>query len=398
MTRKPPFWLLGLISISGTIGMHMFLPALPDAARDLATGAGQMQMTISVYIVGLALGQLIYGPLSDARGRRRVLMAGLTLYVLGSAVAALAPSISVLLFARLLQSLGGCAGVAIGRAIVRDTSEASSMVRSMAMLNLMVTFSPVLAPMVGGTVTASFGWRANFFVLGLLGAVTLCLVCMLLKETARPTGKFEITGALRDYRELLTCRHYLGFAVGGGVFTTSLFAFLTVAPFIFTQQLKQPVQTAGVYSGLVLLGAAAGNGLTSWLIQRVSSERLLRAGAVLSLLSATAFLTLVLMRSLSVPGMVGVILLFTFGMGVTNPVAMGKVMVVNPRLIGSAAGLYGFIQMTAGAITTSLTALGKEPAFAAAVVMLGGIMFAIMCFEMGFRSKRSASRSRVPTG
>lgn len=375
-----------MIAISGTIGMHMFLPALPDAARDLATGSGHMQMTISVYIVGLAIGQLIYGPLSDAWGRRPVLMAGLVVYVVGSVVAALSPNVFVLLGARVVQSLGGCAGIAIGRAIVRDTSTDEGTARSMGMLAMMMTFSPVLAPMVGGAVTAAWGWRANFLVLGLLGAVTLGLVVLLLRETARPTGRFEIAGALRDYRELLSNRHYVSFALGGGFLTTSMFAFLTAAPFIFTHDLKQSVQVAGVYSGMVLLGAAAGNGLSGFLSRRVRSERMLRTGVVLALLSGLVFLLMVLMHRLNVSGLVSVVLVFSFGLGIANPAAMGRAMAVDPRLYGSAAGLYGCLQMSAGATTTSLTALGAEPALAAAVVMLSVIAFVGVCFEVGLRN------------
>ncbi|MEY4138264.1 MAG: hypothetical protein RLZZ371_446 [Pseudomonadota bacterium] len=303
--RKPPIWLVALIAISGTIGMHMFLPALPYAARDLATGSGQMQMTISVYIVGLAIGQLIYGPLSDALGRRPVLMAGLALYVLASIAAALAPNVTVLLCVRVLQSLGGCAGVAIARAILRDTNTAEGTARSMGMLAMLMTFSPVLAPMVGGGVTAAFGWRGNFMALGLLGAITLGLVFIRLEETARPSGRFEMAAALRDYRELLCTRHYVSFAVGGGFLTTSMFAFLTAAPFILTQELKQSVQLAGIYSGLVLVGAAIGNGVGSFLSRRVRSERLLRGGLMLSLLASAVFLVLVLTHSLSLTALIG---------------------------------------------------------------------------------------------
>ena len=125
----PPMWLLVLITISGTMAMHMFVPALPDAARALGTTAGQMQMAVSIYIIGLAAGQLGYGPLSDALGRRPMLITGLALYALGSVAAAVAPNLGTLLAARLLQALGGCAGLALGRAIVRVTTQAEAAIR-----------------------------------------------------------------------------------------------------------------------------------------------------------------------------------------------------------------------------------------------------------------------------
>src|SRR5206468_1930764 len=118
----PPLWLLVLITVSGTLAMHMFVPALPDAATSLGTTTGQMQMSVSIYIIGLAAGQLFYGPLSDALGRRPMLIAGLVLYTVGGAAAIFAPGLPTLLAARLVQALGGCAGLALGRAIVRDTT------------------------------------------------------------------------------------------------------------------------------------------------------------------------------------------------------------------------------------------------------------------------------------
>ena len=131
----PPLWLLVIITVSGTMGMHMFVPALPQAAQGLAASAGQMQMAISIYIIGLAVGQLVYGPVSDAFGRRPLLMVGLSLYAVGGVAAALAPGLRTLLIARLLQALGGCAGLALGRAIVRDTTRADTAVRQLALLN-----------------------------------------------------------------------------------------------------------------------------------------------------------------------------------------------------------------------------------------------------------------------
>ena len=141
-----PLWLLTLITFSGTLAMHIFVPALPEAARDLGASIGGMQMTVSVYIFGLAVGQLAYGPLSDRFGRRPVLMAGLVLYALAGLAAAFAPDVHSLIVARLLQALGGCAGLVIGRAIVRDTALPQEAARRLAMMNLMVAIGPGAAP------------------------------------------------------------------------------------------------------------------------------------------------------------------------------------------------------------------------------------------------------------
>ncbi|MFS2055590.1 MFS transporter, partial [Variovorax sp. CT11-76] len=130
-----PLWLLALVTFSGTLAMHIFVPALPIAARSLGAGIGEMQMTVSLYIFGLAVGQLVYGPLADRFGRRPVLLAGLSLYTAAGLAAALAPEVHALITARLFQAMGGCAGLVLGRSIVRDTAEPQEATRRLALMN-----------------------------------------------------------------------------------------------------------------------------------------------------------------------------------------------------------------------------------------------------------------------
>ena len=385
----PPLWLLVLITISGTMAMHMFVPALPDAARGLATGAGEMQMAISIYIIGLAVGQLFYGPLSDALGRRPMLIAGLALYALGSVGAAFAPGLRTLLVARLVQALGGCAGLALGRAIVRDTTRADSAVRQLALLNLMIMIGPGLAPMVGGAVSSHWGWRAIFVVLSAAGVLTLWFTWRLLPETSTPSGRVGVKPLLRDYRELVTSPRFVGFALGGGSATTSVYAFLSAAPFIFVDELHQPVHLVGVYAGMMVLGMAVGNALTSRLARTLSANRLLRIGNTLSLASAIVLLVIVLTGHLTVLNAIGVMLFFTCGCGMTSPAALAKAVSVDKRLIGSAAGLYGFTQMAIGAGCSALAAIGAEPALSAVVVMVVATGFSQFAFTVALRRERA---------
>src|SRR5471032_975798 len=159
MKRQAPLWLLTLITFSGTLAMHIFVPALPEAAQELGATVGEMQLTMSVYIAGLAVGQLAYGPLSDRFGRRPMLIVGLVVYAVTGIAASFAPDVHALIAARLFQALGGCAGLVIGRAIVRDTGTAIEAGRRLALINLMVAIGPGTAPLVGGLLTTFFGWR-----------------------------------------------------------------------------------------------------------------------------------------------------------------------------------------------------------------------------------------------
>ncbi|WP_159710805.1 multidrug effflux MFS transporter [Geminicoccus flavidas] len=387
--RQPPLWLLVLVTFSGTLAMHMFVPALPVAAADLHAGVGAMQMTISLYIVGLAVGQLIYGPLSDCFGRRPTLLAGLALYTAAGLGAALAPGAGSLIAARLLQALGGCAGLALGRAIVRDTAGSEDAVRRLALLNLMTMAGPALAPMIGSTLSTMLGWRSIFLVLVTLGAVNLLSVWRLLPETGRPSGRLSTRSLLQDYRHLLRSPVFLGFAVGGGCTTTAIYAFIAVAPFLFVHELHRPLHEVGIYLGLLMVGMAAGNVLTGRLISRVTMERLIIGASLLVLVSSLAFFAATLLGLLTVPVAVGTMSLLTLGAGMSSPPALTKAISIDPRLTGSAAGLYGFIQMTVGALFTALTASGPDPALAAALVLSLGAVIAQIAFAFAIHRQRA---------
>jgi DHA1 family bicyclomycin/chloramphenicol resistance-like MFS transporter len=210
-----PLWLLVLITFSGTLAMHMFVPALPPAAQDLGASAAAMQGTISLYIVGLAIGQLIYGPLSDCFGRRPVLMVGLVLYTAAGIAAVLASSVQMRVTARFIQALGGCTGLVLGRAMVRDVSAPEDAVRRLAGMNLVVVIGPALAPLAGSVLSSTLGWRSIFLVLIGLGAANILFAWRLLPETGRPTGSISVLGLGRDYQRLLSSPAFLGYAIGG---------------------------------------------------------------------------------------------------------------------------------------------------------------------------------------
>lgn len=389
---SPPLWLLVLVTMSGTLAMHMFVPALPYAAAQLQATVAQMQMTISMYIIGLAVGQLIYGPLSDAVGRRPALIAGLSLYLLGGITAAVTASLPMLVAARLTQALGGCAGLALGRAIVRDTSDSQTVVGRLALLNLMMMIGPGLAPILGSLIAATLGWRAIFGALGGLGLVALLSTWYLLPETGRPTGRFSVRLMLTDYRRLFKSARFVGFALGGGIATTSIYAFIAAAPFIFVTQLHRPLHEVGGYLALMIAGMSVGNALTGRLIRSIPINRLLLGGNTLSVVSAGVLLLLVnLSGELSLAAVLVLIFLFTCGLGVTGPSALSKALSVNTELTGSAAGIYGFLQMTAGAISTTFVSAGSDPAVSAAVVLLVAVVLAQLAFWVSLGQERKVN-------
>jgi DHA1 family bicyclomycin/chloramphenicol resistance-like MFS transporter len=382
-----PLWLLTLITFSGTLAMHIFVPALPEAARALGAGVGEMQMTMSVYIFGLAMGQLAYGPLSDRYGRRPVLVAGLALYTLAGVAASLVGDVHHLIVARLLQALGGCAGMVIGRTMVRDTALPQDAARRLATMNLMVVLGPGLAPLLGGALATAFGWRAIFYVLALLGFLNLLFALWLLPESRAPRSDAKVAGLAHNYRKLLTSRAFLGFAIGGGCATTSMYAFIGVSPFIFAHQLGRPDYEVGIYPAILMAGVWLGSMLATRLIPRLPINRLAVWANLVSVAGALVFLAAVLTHHLTVLLAIGPMFVFGMGAGIASPAALTQAISVNPHVIGSASGLYGFSQMGVGALCTALVGLGGDPALAAAVILAVAGVIGQVAFWIALRQR-----------
>lgn len=400
---KAPLWMLALITLSGTLAMHIFVPALPQAARDLGVSNAAMQLTLSAYVVGLALGQLTHGPISDQYGRRPVLIAGMILYTAAGLAAWLAPTIQMLTAARLLQAFGGCAGMVLGRAIVRDqvagnlkagnlkAGDASAGVdaaRRLSLMNLMVMAGPGLSPLLGTALAEATGWRSIFAALCLLGLGNLLLVWRWLPETVRRETEGRRL-ALGSYRFLLRSRPFLGFVIGGGAATTSVYAFIGAAPFIFVDQLHRPAHEVGLYLTINVLGAWFGSLAASRLVGQVAMRRLMTLANLLSCAAALVFLLFVLAGTLGVVSALASMLVLTFGAGIASPTALAESMAVNPAAAGTASGLYGFSQMAIGAICAALAGVGSDPSLAVGIVLLGAGLLAQAAFWV---ARRPASR------
>jgi len=383
---RVPLWLLALLAFSGTLAMHIFVPALPRAGADLGAGTGAMQMTISVYIFGLAVGQLVYGPLSDRFGRRPVLMGGLVIYLLAGIACGLAPGIHPLIVARLFQALGGCAGLVLARAIVRDTSPPAETARRLALMNLMITVGPGVAPMIGGAMAETLGWRSIFVALCGLGIANMVFTWRLLPETGKP-GAHSVAALARSYGHLLRSPAFLGYAVGGGCATTSMYAFIAAAPFVFVDQLHRPSYEVGIYLAILIGGVWIGSMVASRLIGRVPMGRLLVLANLVSVVAIMILLMAVLAGEFGVALTVAMLFVFTVGVGVAAPAALTQAVSVNPLVIGSASGLYGFTQMAVGALCTALAGIGGNPVLAATLVLTGAGIVAQASFWIAVRRR-----------
>ncbi|MDZ5460061.1 multidrug effflux MFS transporter [Azohydromonas lata] len=383
----PPLWLLVLVTFSGTLAMHMFVPALPLVARELHATTAAAQLSISLYILGLALGQLVYGPLSDRWGRRPTLLAGLSLYTAAAALCLAAPNVHTLLAGRLLQALGGCAGLLLARAIVRDTSDAQQTLQRLATLGLITLIGPGVAPLLGAVVVLHAGWRWVCACFVALGAVALAAVALRLPETRPAVAAQPRRGSLlADARVLLRSRDFVACALGGGCSTTAFYAFVAAAPFIFVERLHRPLHEVGLYLMAPVVGMSLGNFAASRLAPRVAPLGLMRCGATLSLACALALLAALALAQPPAWAVAAVMGVHAAGAGLTSPAVSTRALSVDPRLTGSAAGLYGFTQMAIGALCSALAGLGTDHGVAAALVLVGAGAVAQTAFRLGLRT------------
>lgn len=392
--RVPPLWLLGLITASGTVGMHILIPSLPEMAAELGVSPAATQQSVTLYLIGLSLGQLIYGPLSDRFGRRPVLMAGLALSTLAGATCALAPGLGLLLPARFIQAIGGCSGLVLGRAIVRDMAGPKEAAARLALLNLVLTVSPGIAPVIGGWITTFAGWRAIFALLVAMGLVTILLAFRLLPETrgghvsARPADAPR-PNLLASYRRLLLQPAFLGYSLAGACATSSMYGFFAVSAFVFVDQVHRPAHEVGYYYLVLIFGVSLGSIVINRLARLFSIDALLRFGTLFGAAGAALFLIAAATGHLGVLTVMVPMFIFTIGAGLASPMALTRAVSVDPTAIGAAAGLYGAGQMAVGALCTWLAGFGHNPALAAAVVLTAGGVIGQAALMVAARYTRS---------
>jgi len=389
---SPPILLLVMLMVASQVAITIFLPSLPAIADDLGTSQALAQMTVSAYLGTFALAQLVVGPLSDAVGRRGPLLAGLVLFTLGSAACAFAPDITVLITARVIQAIGGCACIVISRAIVRDTTDGAAATRAMAYLGMALAVAPMVAPLIGGQLEARFGWQSSFLATALLGASALAATVATLRETL-PPGARKLTrpGVLAlSYVRLARMARFMGYSLSTGAMGATFQAFLAGTPVAFLVVMGVTPDAFGYFILSAPAGYIIGNYLSSRLAQRVSRGRMIWIGGMLAIAGTGATVALAL-AGLDTPYTLLIpVFVYSWGSGFVVPNSLaGALTAVEPAAAGSAAALGGFIQMGAGFLSTLIVAGLVQTSFLQlGLLMLGCSVLSWLFFAVMVRREK----------
>ncbi|MFG2571714.1 multidrug effflux MFS transporter [Streptomyces sp. NPDC048481] len=377
---------LGGLTATPPLSMDMYLPALPEVTRTLHAPAATVQLTLTACLAGMALGQLVVGPMSDRWGRRRPLLAGLAVYVVATALCALAPTVETLIAFRLLQGLAGAAGIVIARAVVRDLYDGVAMARFFSNLMLVSGVAPVVAPLIGAQILRTTDWRGVFALLTAIGLLLAALVWFRLPETLPAEGRHAGgTGeALRSMRRLLSDRPFTGYVLTGGFSFAALFAYISASPFVMQEIYGASPQTFGLLFGANSVGlVVAGQINGKILVGRVRLDRVLAGGLATVTLAATALL-LMTTGVFGEPGLAPVaaaLFVLMSAMGVTLPNAQTLALTRVRHSAGSASALLGTSSFLIGAIATPLVGIaGERSAVPMAVVQVAAALVASACF------------------
>ncbi|MEU2059002.1 multidrug effflux MFS transporter [Streptomyces sp. NPDC013455] len=377
---------LGGLTATPPLAMDMYLPALPEVTRSLHAPAATVQLTLTACLLGMALGQLVVGPMSDRWGRRRPLLTGLAVYLLATALCAVAPDVETLVALRLAQGLAGAAGIVIARAVVRDLYDGVAMARFFSTLMLVSGVAPIVAPLIGGQVLRVTDWRGVFVVLTVVGVLLGALVWLRLPETLPPADRHGggVGQALRSMRALLADLPFTGYMLAGGFAFAALFAYISASPFVVQEIYGASPQTFSLLFGLNSVGlVVAGQVNGKLLVGRVSLDKVLATGLTVIVLAATALL---LMTSgvLGEPGLAPVaaaLFVLMSAMGITLPNAQSLALLRTRHAAGSASALLGTSSFLVGAVASPLVGVaGEATAVPMALVQLVGALVAAACF------------------
>ncbi|MBJ8708052.1 multidrug effflux MFS transporter [Citrobacter sp. BNK-39] len=373
--------LSGLMAFT-SLSTDIYLPAMPTMAKDLH---GNVELTITGFLIGFTIAQLIWGPISDHMGRRKPLFIGMVLFIIGSAGCALSTSITQIVFWRVFQALGACTGPMLARAMIRDLFARTRAAQMLSTLVLVMAIAPIAGPLIGGQIIRLSTWHSIFWLLVVIGALMFISLNWLpetLPEEKRV--KASLAGAFRNYRSLLTNGRFMRYTLSLTFYYVGAYAFITGSPFVYISYYHVDPQHYGWLFALNIVGVMAMSVVNRRLVQRHSLEQLLKYATMLAALAAVALALLVKLESGGIVAIiVSIFLLFSMN-GIIAATSTAAALDAVPNIAGSASALIGALQYGSGIISSLLLAAFSDgtPWTMAWIIALFTLLSAVLAFRV----------------
>lgn len=402
-TSNPQLWVMIVLSALmgfGSISTDLYLPALPTMANSLHANAGDVELTISGYLIGFSLGQLFWGPVGDRFGRRRPVAFGLVLFCIGSAGCALSPDVWSMIGWRIVQALGACSGVVLARAMVRDLYAQDRAAQMLSTLITVMAVAPLIGPLLGGQILLAASWRAIFWLLVGVGLVTLAAL-FTVPETLPPERRSQSswTGMVTGYGVLLRDKRVIAYAVAGGVFYAGIYAYIAGTPFAYISYYHVPAQLYGLLFAASILGIMAANVANARLAQRLGSDRLLLVGASGAAVFGIASIVAATTGWGGLTGLAVPLFLYCAMSGLIVANSIAGALGLHPERAGAASAFVGAIHYGVGIFGSAMVSLLADgtPRALGLVVAVGGVSClaaALILQQFGRNSERRSMAMR----
>ncbi|WP_221390364.1 multidrug effflux MFS transporter [Dyadobacter sp. NIV53] len=366
MSKKTYFFLiliLGSLTALGPFSIDMYLPGFPAIAKDLHTTAAKVSLSLSGFFIGISLGQLLYGPLLDRFGRKKPLFIGLVVYIIASAGCAYATTIEALIFLRIIQAIGSCASAVASVAMVRDLFPVKDNAKVFSLLLLVVGVSPMIAPTVGGYVTAAFGWQAVFLILTGMGAAILLATALWLPDSYVPdkTLSLKPKPILLNFWSVLREPQFYTYALTGAIAFAGLFAYVSGSPLVFMEVFHTDEKVYGWIFAFLSVGFIGSSQLNTLFLRQYKSEQIINIALICQVIVGLAFLSVALNGMLTLYITIAFLFLFLCSIGFTYPNAAALSLAPFSKNAGSASAMMGAIQMGMGTIISVAISMFEVP-------------------------------------
>jgi DHA1 family bicyclomycin/chloramphenicol resistance-like MFS transporter len=388
-TRKKKFYLiliLGFLTAIGPLSIDMYLPAFPAIAKSLNTSVARVTLSLSSFFIGISVGQLFYGPLLERFGRKKPLYAGLCIYLLASVGCALAASVDALIALRLFQALGGCVGMVAARAMIRDLFDVKENAKIFSTLMLVVAVSPIIAPTLGGYITAALGWHYVFIMLIIIDVLILTGIYFMLPETKKPDPGFSLKpgSIIKSYASVITHPQFYTYAFTAAVSAASIYAYIGGSPHVFMEIYKVNEKQYGWIFALIAMGLIGASQLNSVLLKNYTSEQIIKAALTCQTIIGAVMVLISLFGWGDLFVTIFFIFIFFCCQGFVFPNASALSLASFGHNAGSASALLGGIQMGIGAGTSALVSfLQNNTALPMIGVMACCTISALSVFSFG---------------